>query len=147
MLAIEAPSAVRTMMVLFRRGEYVIEGLRELFKEKGIDAALITSGVGALDICNLHTITYTGLPPKNHYFSLEGPLEVGSLQGSVTGGEPHIHVVLHDVANDRIYSAHMEPGSRCCYRVNLGLIVLDGVKTKRVIDPETNLVYPVPVDD
>ena len=147
MLAIEAPGAVRTMMVLFRRGDYIIEELRELFKQEDIDAALITSGIGALDICNLYTVAHTRLPPERNYFSLEGPLEVGSLQGPVTGGEPHIHVVLHDVTNDKTYSAHMEPGSRCCYRLDLGLIVFDGVRTKRVTDPETNLVYPVPVDD
>ena len=130
---------VSTMMVSFRRGDYVIEELRAFFQKEGIDAALITSGIGSLDICKLHTITNTGLPPEERYLALEGPIEVGSLQGSVAGGEPHIHVVVHDVAKDEIHVGHLEDGSRCCFRLELGLIVLDGVKTRRITDPETNL--------
>ena len=140
MLVIPATGAVRTMMVSFRRGDYVIEELRALFQREGIDAALITSGIGSFDVCRLHTITNTGLPPEERYLSLEGPIEVGSLQGSVAGGEPHIHVVVHDVANDEMHVGHLEDGSRCCFRLELGLIVLDGVRTRRVVDPQTQLV-------
>ena len=146
MLIIPALGAVRTMMVSFRRGDYVIEELREMLEKEGIDAALITSGIGSLDICKLHTITNTGLPPEERYLAVEGPVEVGSLQGSVAGGEPHIHVVVHDVARDEVHVGHLEPGSRCCFRLELGLIVLDGVKTRRVTDPETQLVDIVPVE-
>ena len=147
MLTIPAPGGVRTMMVSFRRGDYIIEELRKLFEKEGVDAALITSGIGSLDLCKLHTITNTGLPPEERYLALEGPIEVGSLQGSVAGGEPHIHIVVHDVANDQMYVGHLEEGTRCCFRVELGLIVLDGVKTTRVTDPETQLVDIVPVEE
>ena len=147
MICLQAPGAVRTMMVSFRRGDYIIEELRELFKREGIDAGLIVGGIGSFDRCSLHTITNTTLPPGERYFSLEGPLEVGSLQGSVAGGEPHIHVVLHDVANDRVHIGHLEPGSRCCFRVELGIIALDGVKTKRVTDPQTNLTDIVAAEE
>lgn len=144
MLSFKAPGPVRTFMVTFRRGDDIIEELRALFKKEGIESALITSGIGSLDVCKLHTITNTGLPPQERYFSLEGPIEVGALQGSVAGGEPHIHVVVHDVAQDKVYVGHLEPGSRCCFRLELGLTVLDGVKTKRVVDPQTGLVDIVP---
>ena len=140
MLTIMAPGAVRTAMVSFRRGDYIIEELRELLAKEEVDAALITSGIGSLDVCKLHTITNTGLPPEERYLTLEGPIEIGSLQGSVAGGEPHIHVVAHHVANDQVVIGHLEPGSRCCFRVELGLIMLDGVATQRVTDPQTQLV-------
>jgi len=147
MLVIPAPGAVRTMMISFRRGDYMIEELRQMLEQEGIDAALITSGIGSLDICKLHTITNTGLPPQERYLTLEGPIEVGSLQGSVAGGEPHIHVVVHDVARDELHVGHLEAGSRCCFRVEMGLIVLEGVQTKRLVDPETNLVDIVTVEE
>ena len=147
MLVIPALDAVRTMMISFRRGDYVIEELRQMFEREGIDAALITSGIGSLDICKLHTITNTGLPPQERYVTLEGPIEVGSLQGSVAGGEPHIHVVVHDVAQDELHVGHLEDGSRCCFRLEMGLIVLEGVRTKRVVDPETTLVDIVAVEE
>jgi len=147
MLTIEAPGTVRTLMVSFRRGDYVIEELVALFDREGIDAALITSGIGSLDVCKLHTITNTGLPPEERYVTLEGPVEVGSLQGSVAGGQPHIHVVVHDVAQDKVHIGHLEGGSRCCFRLELGLIVLEDVRTSRVTDPETNLIDIVAVED
>ena len=147
MLAIQAPGAVRTFMVSFRRGDYVIEELRAMFEREGIDAALITSGIGSFDVCKLHTITNTGLPPEERYMALEGPIEVGSLQGSVAGGEPHIHIVVHDVARDEMHVGHLEEGSRCCFRLELGVIALDGVKTKRITDPATGLVDIVPAEE
>lgn len=147
MLTIPAPGVVRTFMISFRRGDYVIEELRKFIQREGIDAALITSGIGSLDICKLHTITNTGLPPEERYLKLEGPIEVGSLQGSVAGGEPHIHIVVHDVAQDQLYVGHLEEGSRCCFRMEMGLLVLEGVKTRRVLDPQTGLVDIVPVEE
>lgn len=139
MLVIPAPGTVRTFMVSFRRGDYLIEELVAFFRQEGIDAALITSGIGSFDVCRLHTILNTGLPPEECYLTLTGPIEVGSLQGSVAGGEPHIHVVVHDVAHNETHVGHLEEGSRVCFRAELGLIVLDGVKTRRVTDPETHL--------
>jgi predicted DNA-binding protein with PD1-like motif len=140
MIYIKAPGATRTWMVSFRKGDYVIEELRKLFQAEGVDAALIVAGIGSFDICKLHTITGTTLPPGERYFALEGPIEVGSLQGSVAGGEPHLHVVVDDVQNGKQYVGHLEEGSRCLFRVELGVIVLDGVKTARQRDPETGLV-------
>ena len=147
MLSIEATSGTRTFMISFRRGDYIIEELRKMLKKEGVDAALITSGIGSFDICKLHTITSTGLPPKDLYFDLEGPIEVGALHGSVAGGEPHIHVVVHDTAKDKVHIGHLEEGTRCCYRVELGLTVLNAVKTKRVTDPGTGLIDIVSAED
>lgn len=147
MLSLEAIDGTRTFMVSFRRGDLIIEELREMLKKEGIDAALITSGIGSFDKCELHTIVSTGLPPEDRFFSLEGPIEVGALHGSVAGGEPHIHVVVHDTANDKLYVGHLEPGTRCCYRVELGLIVLVGVRTKRVTDEKTGLIDIVSADE
>jgi hypothetical protein len=139
MISIKAPGAVRTYMISFRRGDYVIEQLREFFQAEGIDAGLIDAGIGSLDICKMHTITNVTLPPGERYFSLEGPIEVGSLQGSIAGGEPHIHCVVHDVANDQVHVGHLEEGSRVCFRMELGVVALDGVRTKRLTDPATGL--------
>jgi predicted DNA-binding protein with PD1-like motif len=140
MLVIPESEGTKKLMVSFRRGDLVIEELKKYLKAEKIDAALITSGIGSFDICNIHTITSTDLPPVDRQTSLQGPVEIGSLLGSVAGGEPHIHVVVEDVANSRIYVGHLEPGSRCCYRVELGLTVLTGVKTTRVEVKETGLI-------
>ncbi len=143
---IEAPGAVRTIMIYFSRGDYIIEELEAFLEEEDVDAALVTSGIGSFDICNLHTITKTGLPSEDRYFELEGPIEVGSMQGTVAGGEPHIHVVVHDTANDEVHVGHLEPGSRCCYRAEMGLIILEDVWTQRITDPDTGMTEIVQVE-
>lgn len=138
MLTINAKKGIETYMVSFRRGDLIIEELEKFLKKEGIDAALITSGIGSLDICNMHTITSTDLPPVDKQISLKGPVEVGNRFGC--RWPPHIHVVVHDVKNDKVYVGHLEPGSRCCYRVEIGLTVLKGIKTKRLSDEKTGLI-------
>ena len=146
MEVIEAPGAVRTIMLYFGRGEDILEELQAFLDEEDVDAALITSGIGSFDVCNLHTITKTGLPSEDRYFELKGPIEVGSMQGTVAGGDPHIHVVVHDTANDEVHGGHLEPGTRCCYRVEMGLIILEDVWTQRLTDPDTGLTDVVQVE-
>ena len=147
MLSIEATHGTRAFMISFRRGDYIIEELRKMLKKEGVDAALITAGIGSFDICKLHTIVSTGLPPEDRYFNIEGPVEVGTMHGSIAGGEPHIHIVAHDTLNDKVYIGHLEEGTRCCYRVELGLIILNEIKTKRLTDTKTGLIDIVSVDD
>lgn len=146
MITIEAPGRVRTFLIYFQRGDYIVEKLIELLKREGADAGLILAGVGSFDIIKLHTITKTTLPSQDRFFTLEGPIEVGSIQGSIAGGEPHIHVVVDDVANNKVYVGHLEPGTRVCYRAELGVMLFEGVKTKRVTNPETHLVDVLPVE-
>lgn len=141
MIVIEASQGVRSYMIAFRKGEYVIESLREWLRAHNIDAGLVTSGIGSFDVCRLHTITDLNLPPGERYIDLENrPIELGSMQGSVAGGEPHLHVVVDDVKNGRIYVGHLEPGSRCFARLEMGLIAFSGLRTERRVDPETGLV-------
>jgi predicted DNA-binding protein with PD1-like motif len=146
MIAIPAKNGVTTYMVSFRRGDLILEELISFLKKEGIDAALISSGIGSFDICNIHTIADTDLPPRDLHTHLKGPVEIGALHGSVAGGAPHIHVVVHDVKADKVHIGHLENGSRCCYRVELGLLVLNGVKTIRKSDPATGLIDILPLE-
>jgi predicted DNA-binding protein with PD1-like motif len=146
MIAIPAKNGIKTYMISFRRGDLVLEELTAFLKKEGIDAALIGSGIGSFDVCNIHTIADVDLPPRDLYTTLKGPVEIGALHGSVAGGEPHIHVVVHDVKADKVHVGHLEKGSRCCYRVELGLTALTGVKTTRKSDPATGLIDILPVE-
>lgn len=146
MVTIPDKGKTRTIMVSFKRGELVLEGLTKYLKDEGIDAGLIISGIGSMDICNLHYIKGTGLPPEDEFVHLNSPVEIGGLQGSIAGGSPHIHMTVYDHGTGKHYSGHLEPGSRCCYRVELGIITLDGVKTQRAVDPKTGLIDILPAD-
>lgn len=139
MIEIEAKKGIRYFMLSLRRGDFVIESIREFVKKHNIDAGFIISGIGSMDICILHYIKTTGLPPKDKYITIEGPLEIGGFQGSIAGGEPHIHIVVYDQNKDLTFIGHLEEGSRCCYRIEFGIIALTGVETKRIKDKSTGL--------
>lgn len=140
MTIIEQQEDVRCIMLAFQRGELVIEALREFLKSRQIDAGLITSGIGSMDVCRIHYITTTGLPPHDEFVDLEGPLEIASLHGSIAGGEPHLHISLFNQSTGQFHIGHLESGSRCCYRVELGIIAFPKVNTKRIKDESTGLI-------
>ncbi len=68
MIVIPADKGYDVALVAFKRGEYILEGLTDYIKEKNVDAGLIISGIGTLDICRIHTIEHTNLPPDDIYF-------------------------------------------------------------------------------
>ena len=138
---------VRSIMVAFSRGEDVLQGLRDYVKSAKLDTGFIMSGIGSFDVCNLHYITSTDLPPRDEYLTLRGPIEIGALHGSISGGEPHVHIVVQNWADGKSYCGHLEPGSRCCYRVELGLIVLEHVKSLRHLESRTGLIDIVKVGE
>jgi len=140
MIVIEQNGNVQYFMIALRRGELVLEKLRGFLKDRNIDAGLIISGIGSMDICNIHFIKSTTLPPEDEFIKLEGPIEIASLQGSIAGGEPHIHVSVFNQVSGKTFIGHLEDGSRCCYRIELGLIVFPSVKTARITDPNTGLI-------
>jgi predicted DNA-binding protein with PD1-like motif len=139
--------AIRSVMIAFRRGEDVVQGLRDYVTSSHLDTGFVVSGVGSFDICNLHYITTTGLKTADAHISLKGPIEIGSLQGTIAAGEPHLHVVVRNDADGIIYCGDLEPGSRCCYRVELGIIIMHGVKSIRRIDGQTGLIDIVNAKD
>lgn len=62
----------------------------------GIDTAAITGGIGSLQRIRLHTITTTAVQPADKYWNFTGAIELGSVQGSVIGGEIHARVSAFD---------------------------------------------------
>ena len=50
----------RAILVLFDRGDTLLEGLQDVVKKEKIDTAAITGGIGSFQRVHLHTITTTG---------------------------------------------------------------------------------------
>ncbi len=147
MIVIPADKGYDVVLVAFKRGEYVLEGLTEYLKKEKADAGLIISGIGSLDICRIHMIEHSNVPPNDLFIDLKGPVEVSSLVGSIAGGEPHIHVTVQDVKNDKVYCGHLEAGSRCCYRIEVGLMLFRDITTQRIVDEATGLIDIVPAGE
>ena len=124
----------RSYMLVFDRGELLLEGIQEAVRREGIESAVITGGIGSLTNLNYHAIASTGLPPVDRTIEVSGAIELGSVQGTVVGGDPHVHVIAANFDTKETYIGHLEPGCRVCYRAELSLTVLEGVELERYGD-------------
>jgi predicted DNA-binding protein with PD1-like motif len=126
----------RTILVLFDRDDLLLEGLHEVVQQEQIDTAAITGGIGSLQRVHLHTITTTAIQSVDKYWNFTGAIEMGSVQGSVIGGDVHAHISVYDWDSKQTYIGHLEPGSVVAYRAEVSLAVLEGVQTERYHDAE-----------
>ncbi len=121
-------------MLVFDRDELLLEGVQEAVRREGIESAVITGGIGSLTNLNYHVITSTGLPPVDNTIEVTGAIELASVQGTVVGGDPHIHIIASNYDTTETYIGHLDAGSRVCYRAEVSLTVLDGVRLERYGD-------------
>ena len=121
----------RALLITFDRDDLLLEGLQEVVKQERIDTAAITGGIGSLQRVHLHTITTTAVQPVDKYWSFTGAIELGSVQGSVIGGDVHAHISVFDWDSKETYIGHLEPGSAVAYRAEISVMVLEGVQTER----------------
>jgi predicted DNA-binding protein with PD1-like motif len=119
---------------MFDRDDLLLESLQEVVGKERVDTAAITGGIGSLQRVHLHTITTTVFPAVDKYWNFTGAIELASVQGSVIGGDAHVHVTVFDWDSKNTYIGHLEPGSIVAYRAEISLTVLEGVKTERYTD-------------
>ena len=124
----------RTILIMFDRDDLLLESLQEVVGKERVDTAAITGGIGSLQRVHLHTITTTVFPAVDKYWNFTGAIELASVQGSVIGGDAHVHVTVFDWDSKTTYIGHLEPGSIVAYRAEISLTVLEGVKTERYTD-------------
>lgn len=124
----------RTVLIMFDRDDLLFEGLQEVVNKEKIDTAAITGGIGSLQRVHLHTITVTTVPSVDKYWNFTGAIELASVQGSVIGGDAHVHITVFDWDSKTTYIGHLEPGSVVAYRAEISLTVLEGIKTERYMD-------------
>jgi uncharacterized protein len=124
----------KVILIMLDRGDLFLESIQEVVKTEGIDTAAITGGIGSFSRVHLHTITVTTMPSLDKYWNFTGAIELASAQGSVIGGEAHVHITVFDWDSKDVYIGHLEPGSVVAYRAEVSLTVLEGVRTERYHD-------------
>jgi predicted DNA-binding protein with PD1-like motif len=125
MRVISAQQPTRAMLLILERGDDVLACVRQVLSEEGASTGLVTAGLGSFSVLKMHTITGTEPPSRDRYMEAHGAIEVGSMLGSITEAEPHIHLVAHDTGADRTYIGHLEPGSIVAWRAEIGLLLFD----------------------
>lgn len=119
----------RILIVSLDKGELVLETIADVLKKHCIKSAAMISGIGTLRKAVYHMITTTEDHATNRFVTLEGPMELSSVQGLVLEGEPHFHMVFSDL--ERVYSGHLEPGCEVQYLAEFVLLEFQGEDLRR----------------
>jgi uncharacterized protein len=122
----------RIAVINFRRGELLLEGIRESLAKTGIKDAILFSAIGTLQKAYYHRITTTDQKMADEILCVEGPMELSSVDGIVVDGEPHLHMVFSDLKET--FSGHLEEKSEVCYLAELAFGEIKGLALKRVAD-------------
>jgi predicted DNA-binding protein with PD1-like motif len=75
-----------------------------------------------------------GQAANDEILTVNAPMEVGSLIGSVIDGQAHFHIVA--MAPDTVYGGHMETGIEVMYHLELVMIELSNCDLERRVTPE-----------
>jgi predicted DNA-binding protein with PD1-like motif len=132
----------RTFVVVFERGEHVMEPLLEFLKGESVTAARLT-GIGALESVTLGYFDWETKEYEQHRIS--GQVELLSLAGDVAlkNGEPqvHAHVVL-GCRDTSTLGGHLLDAT---VRPTLELIIEDApAELRKTVDPESGLALISP---
>ena len=119
------------------QGEDVLGAIEELAKERDLHTGVVLSGIGTLDQACLHHITHTGYPSIDQFVQYDGPIELLSLQGMIADYTPHLHTCIS--IKEQTYMGHLEPGCRVLYLAEIAVARLEGVRLRRVANPETGI--------
>jgi len=99
-------------------GEDMLEGIQQACEDHEVDTGVVVSGIGSLTKLDIHwVVPYDDFPeltsdrPKRmERVESEGAWEVGSLQGAIANGSPHLHITAYEAEDDRMVCGHLESG-------------------------------------
>jgi len=114
-------------------GEFVLESVRQAIADNDIRNGVVVSGVGTLKKCVMHYVENTGFPPSDKFFTIEKPLELVSLAGTIADGEPHLHAVVSCREKD-VWAGHLEDKSEVLYLAEIVIIKCNSASMKRMTD-------------
>lgn len=100
----------RRVVIHLDRGELILESIQSEAKRLNIQTGIVTSGIGSACKIVYHRIGSISDSPVNEYITVEGPIEIGSIQGIIIDGQPQLHIVCCD--KDNAFSMRLEPGSQ-----------------------------------
>jgi len=127
----------RTIVIRCDRGEDLIKTIESVAYDRKIANGIVLSAIGTLKKCHIHRVTSKGLPPEEEYVTIDGPLEVNSVDGIIANGKLHAHI---SVSNGKgTYGGHLEHGSPVLYLAEISLVEVIGASFSRELDKKTKL--------
>ena len=122
----------RHVLIHLGKGELVLESIQKEIERLNIRSGIVTSGIGSARKIVYHRIGNLAPDPLNLYVTVEGPMEIGAIQGLIVDGEPHLHIVCY--GEDGAFSGHLEPGCEIQYLAEISIIELEDADLVRRLD-------------
>jgi predicted DNA-binding protein with PD1-like motif len=119
-------------------GEKILESIREVITQHDIRNGVVVSGIATTKRLTMHYIEHTDFPPDNAFYSVDKPLEVGSIGGIIADGEPHLHVVAGH-ADTQCWVGHLEDDSVVAYLAEICILKFNGLEMTRHLDEERKI--------
>ena len=100
-------------------GDRALESIESAIDEHDVDTGVVVSGIGSLNKLHVHyVVEYEEFPEfaeenddVDEFLHEEGAWEIGSLQGAIADGEPHLHITAFEAESGRMLAGHLEPDS------------------------------------
>ena len=128
----------RVVVLNLKRGDLLLESIRDHVKEAGIKNAVLVTIVGSLSKLVYHRPLNFAASAEDEFITVNAPMEIGSVKGTVINGEPHFHIVAADL--EKTHVGHLEEGTEVLYLAEIVLCEIEGLNIQRLKD-ETNTAY------
>lgn len=107
------------IVVQLHPGDAALESIESAIDDHDVDTGVVVSGIGSLNKLHVHyVVEYPSFPDHadesedvDEFLHEEGAWEVGSLQGAIADGEPHLHITAFEAESGRMLAGHLEPES------------------------------------
>jgi len=121
--------------VYMERGDDFHECIEAAARQKGVQSGAILSGIGTFDVARIHHIVHTGFPSDDKFVTIEGPVELCSVDGIIAEGKPHMHCTMA-LRGEELFAGHLEPGCRVLYLAEAVIAKFAGRELIRDKHPE-----------
>jgi predicted DNA-binding protein with PD1-like motif len=121
---------IEIITMVFEPGEKLLESICSVIKEHDIRNGVVVSGIATTKKCAMHYINHTDFPSENSYYSVDKPLELGSISGIIANGEPHLHIVVGHKEDD-CWVGHLENDTEIAYLAELCILKCNGLHMMR----------------
>jgi len=134
----------RVLILNLKRGDYLLESIRDFCAQEGIKNAALVTMLGSLQKLVYHRPLSFAMAAEDEYITVEKPMEIGAVSGTVINGNPHFHIIAADP--ERTHVGHLEEGTQILYLAEIVLAEIEGLNIERRID-ETKTGYLIDLED
>jgi predicted DNA-binding protein with PD1-like motif len=121
---------MQTLPLRLSPGQDLRHALEAALATEGVRTAFVLSGIGSLSVAQLR------LAGAEAPVTLQGPIEILTLAGSLSDQGSHLHTTL-SLADGRVLGGHVAPGCTVRTTVEVLLAALPEWEFRRMVDAAT----------